>query len=174
MAAFRDSDKRDVDGLLRGLESDDMADLFAFLLDPYDPAHLREALKAENGQQIASELIVLISGINDLRRVWESFSFSKPAAPESLDSAAPSSSPGIPGLLVVIDAVAQRYHIAPQAVLAWPYETFLTITELMAVHGEQNRKDRLRQILQSQGLSVEMADIPGLEFAPIPDQKVDH
>lgn len=164
--AFARSEKRDVEGLLAGIDNDSMADLFAFLLDPYDPIYLRTHINAA----VARELTVLIGGLNDLGRIWNSLEFSKPSVQsdketEEKKSVGPAEQ--IPPMLSVIDLIAERYGIDPLRVLDWPYEAFLTITEVMEAKMEGVQRKQLRDLLSSLGLSPEIADLPGVEFSPV-------
>jgi len=168
--AFARSDKQDVEGLIGGLDNDSTADLFAFLLHPYDPVRIRAAWNI----QTATELTVLVASLNDLRRIWDSLSFGKQTpevapgadAPEAEDSA--DTPDQIPALLSVIDVVAERYKLDPMSILDWPYEAFLTITEVMAAKMTGVKREQTRQLMLSLGLSPELADLPGVEYSPVP------
>lgn len=160
LGAFARSDKRDAEALLLSLDNGSMADLFAFLLEPYDPLHLRNALD----EAVARELSILLASTNDLDRVWRSFSFARPA---EADGAMGDTAPVVPVLLSIIDIVAERYKIDPMRVLDWPYEAFLTVTEMLEAKLEGAQQKHLADLLSSLGLSPELATVPGVSFSPV-------
>jgi hypothetical protein len=169
--AFRRTDERDVEKLLESIDRTGLADLFAFLLDPYDPIHLRASMISA----VSGELSVLVGAINDLPRIWNSFGLSRPdpGAGESTggegQEAAGGKPEAIPALLSVIDVVAERYGIDPMRVLDWPYEAFLTMTEVMATRIEGAQREELRRLLEALGHDPALADVPGVTYSPVPN-----
>lgn len=166
--AFQQSGKRDVEQLLGSVANDDLADLYAFLLSPYDPLFLRQHLN----EAVARELMVLVASVNDLERIWASLAFSQhpEGAAPTLVEAEVEKVPGIPpipALLAVIDLVAERYKLDPMKVLEWPYEAFLTMTEVMESRVKTEERVRLRELLMALGVTPELADQPGVTFSPV-------
>ena len=161
---FRDSGATDVDGLLKKLDDDATADLVVNLVEPFDPVYVKANLSPE----IAGQILALAGGINDLERIWSSLNFKKPAAPSGQASqSTPEKQKEIPGMLATVDIIARRYGISPREVVEWPYEMFLSIREMVEIALEAIEKQDLRRLLASKGLAPELADIPGVEYAPI-------
>lgn len=173
--SFARSEKRDVEDLMRSLENDELADFLALLLVPYDADFLRKQLTLELAQRITGQVALM----NNVERIWASLAFSKAGdsiqadLAESMEEAAPGV-PEIPALLSVIDLVCERYKLDPMKVMEWPYEAFLTMTEVMESRVKGAERQHLRELLLSLGLTPELADQPGVEFAPIPKQGVEH
>ena len=169
---FAVSGAQDVQELIRGLSPRDTADLFSFMLEPFDPEYLARTLKATpddpaaNDQKRAklAELMSLAVTFNNLRRIWDSLTFPKAGQ----TNASPVAERVIvPPLLVAVDAICERYKADPYSVMKWPYEGFLTITEIMEDHARQREVNAMKHILASNGLDPKLADLPGMHYSPV-------
>lgn len=166
---FAEGGATDVTGLLNGLDNDDTADLWALMMEPYEPAYLRKFLDMKT----ATELVALAGTLNDLKRIWKSLSFPVPGEAKSAEE--PVTEKAIPPMLATVDAIAGHYHIDPFGLMEWPYEGFLTITEIMNERASQKERAALREIFKSYGLDPKFADVPGMRFSPVAgDLKREH
>ena len=171
LTAFARSETREADKLLASFANDELADLLALLLVPYDGDFLRKNLTLELAQKVTGQVLLM----NDVPRIWASLSFSQESRPDLVEAVEPAS-PGvqeIPALLAVIDLLAERYKVDPVRIMDWPYEAFLTMVDVLDARVKGAEREQLRKYLESLGLSPDMADDPGIEFAPAPKQKLE-
>lgn len=171
LSAFARSEKRDADKLMASLENDELADLLALLLVPYDGDFLRKNLSLEIAQQVTSQVMLM----NDVARIWTSLSFSKEDKADLVEAVEPGEPglPEIPALLAVIDLMAERYKQDPLRIMEWPYEAFLTMVDVLDARVKGAEREQLRKMLEALGVSPELIDQPGVTFAPVPKQKLE-
>ncbi len=111
-------------------------------------------------------VLSIVAAYNDLDRIWKSLTFRKVQAAAEIQEAKGSGKRPIPGLLLSVDLLAQRYGVSPREVLDWPYEMFLTMSDMLEAQLENARLAQVKADLAQRGIAPELADIPGVEFSP--------
>ena len=161
---FVSAKQPDAAALLASLGPEDTADLFAFSLDPFDPFYVRKHLSVDMEKRV--QVGVLIASVNDVRRVWDSLSFTRPdplPRSKTVERIAPKST--VPPLLRVIDRIAHRYACDPHAVMLWSYEGFLSIVDVM----DEEFESRAREAQLVAGLDPDLLDDSEIPVGPLPD-----